>query len=290
LLGMTAAAHAQTPPASPGAETPVDDATSCMRAHEAGQEQQQRGELLAARATYRGCSSAACPEVVRDQCVLQIEELATLQPTIVLAARDARGRDTTAVVASVDGRRLADRLAGLAIPLDPGHHVLRFQSGSAVREVSIVLSVGEKNRKVLADFYVPPPAPTRDAAVGDAPSSGVPTATWVFGGVGLAALASFVTWGLVGRSQEDKLDKCRATRTCPEGKVDAMYRSYTAADISLGIGVLAVGAAALTYALAPRAKKSAVARALGIDRARREQPVDLGARDIRGAIARPAPR
>lgn len=235
-----------------GAGTPAADATSCMRAFEAGQEQQQRGELLAARATFRDCSASACPEVVRDQCVLQIEELTAQQPTVVLAARDTAGRDTTEVAVLLDGQRIADRLGGLALPLDPGRHLLRFELGTEAREVTVVVSIGEKNRKVLADFYVPPavlaPSPPPPEAP---PSSGPPAASWVLGGVGVVGLGSFVVWGLVGRGQEDRLDACRTTQSCGEGKVDAMYRSYTVADISLGVGVLALGAAALTWALAP---------------------------------------
>jgi hypothetical protein len=252
-----------------------------MRAYEAGQEQQQRGELLTARATLRECSTTACPEVVRDQCVLQIEELAAQQPTVVLAARDAQGRDTTLVVVSIDGKRVADRLGGLAVPLDPGGHLVRFESGTAVREVSVVVAIGEKNRKVMADFYVAPAALSAPQPVAGAPDAGgVPTATWVLGGVGLAGLGSFMVWGLIGRGQEDKLDTCRRTRTCGEGKVDAMYRSYTVADISLGVGVLAIGAAALTYALAPRSRASGTrANVVRIG----SGPGDIGA-SLRGAL------
>jgi hypothetical protein len=228
----------------------------------------------------RACSAPTCPEVVRDQCVLQIEELAAQQPTVVLAARDVRGRDTTAVVVRIDGKHVADRLGGLAVPLDPGGHLVRFESGGAVREVSVVVALGEKNRKVTADFYVPPPAPVAVPPSDATSSRSVPTATWVFGGVGLLGLGSFMIWGLVGRGQEDKLDLCRQDRSCGEGKVDAMYRSYTVADISLGVGILGIGAAALTYAVSPAAKARAshapVVRLGG-------GPGDIGA-SLRGAL------
>ncbi|MEJ7732302.1 MAG: hypothetical protein WKG00_24235 [Polyangiaceae bacterium] len=279
-----AGARAQTPPApaDPAAAGAVPaGAASCMLAYEAGQEQQQRGELLAARATLRDCSTTACPEVVRDQCVLQIEELAAQQPTVVLAARDAQGRDTTAVVVTIDGKRAADRLGGLAVPLDPGGHRVRFESGGAVREVSVVVAVGEKNRKVMADFYVAPTGTAAAAPAADAPAAGgVPTATWVLGGVGVVGLGSFMVWGLVGRGQEDKLDTCRIDRSCSEGKVDGMYRSYTIADISLGVGILAIGAATLTYALAPRSRATAThANEVRIG----SGPGDFGA-SLRGAL------
>jgi hypothetical protein len=57
----------------------------------------------------------------------------------------------------------------------------------------------------------------------------------VMGGVG------FAYFGLQGKSDEDELDGSCAPR-CPQGDIDALRRTYLAADVSLGIGVVALGA------------------------------------------------
>lgn len=59
----------------------------------------------------------------------------------------------------VDDVRVRERLDAVAIALDPGPHVLRFEMGGAHPvEQQVVLRAGEKERRIAVAF--PPPNPT----------------------------------------------------------------------------------------------------------------------------------
>jgi hypothetical protein len=71
----------------------------------------------------------------------------------------------------------------------------------------------------------------------------VPTAAWVLGGVGAAALGSFVGFALSGRAKEnDMMSSCAPY--CSQQDEDTMRRRYLVADISLGVSLVSLGAAA----------------------------------------------
>lgn len=69
--------------------------------------------------------------------------------------------------------------------------------------------------------------------------------TYVLGGVGMLGLAGFGFFGLTGLSEESDLDQCKPS--CASNDVDAVRTRYLAADISLAVGVLAVGGASYFY-------------------------------------------
>ena len=79
----------------------------------------------------------------------------------------------------------------------------------------------------------------------------VPTASYVLGGLSLAALGSFTYFGLSGRGMERALsDEC--SPRCSDARVDSVRTQYVIADVSLGIAVVSLGIAtvlALTHNL-----------------------------------------
>ena len=191
-------------------------------------------------------------------------------PSIVVAAVDERGADLVDVELAVDGEILATRLDGTAIAIDPGAHELRATAaGRAPVTMPIVARVGDKNRLVrmtiaAAGAKPPTPAPA-DTPQPDTtaptplarPSHGPPLSTLVLGGVGVAALASWAIFGITAQSDFGTLkDKCGPT--CPDGSADGIKTRMLVADISLAVGVVAVGVGAVLWIVhTPAAPKQA---------------------------------
>jgi hypothetical protein len=215
-------------------------AAQCIDAHEQAQRSMQDGHLRAAREKLLVCSRETCPKVAQTDCSAWMRDVARDMPSVVVTAKDAAGHDTEKVRVVVDGETFAESLDGRAFPLDPGPHAFRFESEGRVLEQKVLVGAGEQNRHVVADFASstsgtpvgPPPPSTPDA------SPSPPVATYVLGGVAVLGLASFTVFGLSGKSTE----KC--VPSCTKDEVSDFRRSYLVADISLGIALVSLGAAA----------------------------------------------
>jgi hypothetical protein len=242
----SAAPEGSVAPAPPLAVDPdVERKQACARAYEAAQHLRGRGKLRAARTELLACAQRECPAVAHDDCTRWLVEVEQSLPTLVFAIRDARGRDTTEVRVLFDGELLLPRLTGLAVPVDPGAHTLRFiVAGAPPRDVPVVLREGEKRRLVSLSF-APPGA---DAA----PPSERPTpaVVYVLGSIGLTGVATFMGLGIAGLVRENALrDDCAPS--CSPGDVDAVRGMYVAGDVALGVGVIALGGALALYLLRP---------------------------------------
>lgn len=248
-------AHAGEPAAPVGdtaaesaAESPTDDSASkaCVSAYEDNQVLRQAGELLAARDKLLVCAQSTCPEAVRADCLRWLDEVQRSLPTIVVAARDVTGADTTDVRVFVDGTLAAESLDGRPIPMNPGAHDLWFEHGDDRIDRKVVVQQGVRERRITVSFapdpvstpVPPPPAP-------DAPEEpGPPVLAFVLGGLGVAALGAFAGFGLVGSSEASDLnDTCGPTRTCADGDIDAARTKLIVADVSLGVGIVSLGIA-----------------------------------------------
>ena len=213
----------------------------CIAAYEDAQRRRNRGDLIEAREALKVCSRDVCPAIARTDCTGWLAELRVDVPTIVVGARFEGGRDVIDVKVFLDGKPLADRIEGRAVEVNPGVHTLRFElQGREPVEERVSILVGERNRKVIVTIPDPtPPAPAPK------PSSGIPTMTYVLGGVGALGLAGFGFLGLTGLSREGDLDDCKPS--CASGDVDAVRTRYLAADISLVVGLAALGGATYFY-------------------------------------------
>jgi hypothetical protein len=174
----------------------------------------------------------------------------------------------------VDGVLAADQLDGGPIAEDPGPHVFRFEppNGAAVEE-NVIVHEGERNRLVRVVFGATPaasssaptpassgsPTAARDAGV-SASRPLLPTASWAFGAVGVAGLGAFAYFGLTGQSLRDTLlDSCASAHTCNPSEVGPMRTDLIAADVSLGIGIVALGVATYFALARPSVRPSVVA-------------------------------
>jgi hypothetical protein len=234
-LLVTVSATGESQPKRKG-ETPEQKAEkqTCVEAHVNGQALSREGKLGAARAQFITCGREACPGALRKDCVNWLAQANESQPSVVVEARDERGKQTTDVKVYIDGRLAAQALEGRSIEVDPGTHAFRYVSkkGSVIDEQVVVLE-GQKNRKLVAVFprEPEPPKPFR-----------TPTASWVLGGIGVGAVGNFVLWAAIGSSQESDLEQTCAPR-CAQEDADAMRRSYLMADISIALALAAFGGA-----------------------------------------------
>lgn len=226
--------------AAPGAAFAADAVSkeACVNAYESAQRLRQAGQLRAAKAQLAICANEACASFMRDDCTKWDGEIDEAMPTIVVAAKDQNGHDTTQVRVIVDDVVVTDQLDGRPIPVDPGQHRIRYESGGRAVDDTIVVRQGEKNRQVTASFApVETPPPTAPAT-----HRKIPVVTWILGGVAVAGVASFATFAILGKAKEG------CAPFCSRSNVDTLRRDYLIADISLGVGLVA-GAAAVYFAL-----------------------------------------
>jgi hypothetical protein len=219
----------------------ADDVDACAGASEQGQDLRDQGHLRAARAQFVTCAAQRCPAVVQKDCAEWLAAVDDALPTVIVHAHDGAGRDLTEVRVTVDGEVIAERLDGRALPVDPGEHTFRFSAAGAPEQSrKLVLHEREKGRPVEVVLGAPPPPPP----VGTARPFAVPAPAWVLGGVSLAAFGALAAFGVSAKTAVDDM-RASCAPGCPESRVDDARRDMIAANVALGAGVLALGAAAV---------------------------------------------
>ena len=131
-----------------------------------------------------------------------------------------------------------------AIPVDPGEHAFVVTDAhGAKRAARLIAREGEKQRALAISFAPAVSLAPREATPAPAPPArALPASFWILGAVGVAGLAAFSVLGLVGKGEQDEIEQaCR--RSCTDDRVDPMYRYYLAADVALGVGIVALGVA-----------------------------------------------
>jgi hypothetical protein len=223
---------------------------ACSDAYEQGQRLRRRGELRAARKEFVECGRDVCPTRLSRDCIAWLGDLERALPSVVLIAREAGGRDVREVRVLIDGEPTASELDGRAVPVDPGEHTFRFEpKGGPPAEMRVLVFEGEKSRPIVATLEpaAPPPQGAHDKPPPGPASRPEPAPPkWpivALGVVGVVALGTFTYFGLSGVSARNDLEKCRGS--CPDGDVDAVQRKFIIADVSLGISVVSLAAAAL---------------------------------------------
>ena len=230
----------------------ADDGDACADAYEAAQVEVRELRWRAAREQLAICDDL-CPDELRKDCVLWVEELERDQPTLRLTARDPSGRTIAGVRGTVDGRAVDGETLGV----DPGKHSVRFvhPNGSILTE-EVTLAPGE-HRDVVVVFAVAPAPAVGEESSGEAIPEAVP---WVLGALGLVAVGVGVGLAVKGRLDLDELERTCAPN-CAEGPADEVRRLWTAAATvgALG-GVLAVSSIAIGITVAVQPGERVAAR------------------------------
>jgi hypothetical protein len=224
----------------------ADERFECASAAERAQTLRDAAKLRAASSELVTCARASCPTVVREDCAKWLAEVQGQMPSILVRARDARGRDVAGVRVLVDGTPLVARLEGVAVGIDPGPHRLRFEAAAgAVEEVDLVINETEKRRVVGVAFRVPLEVDGTAPSIGPEPAPPSERSTvplYVVGGIGVAALVSFAFFEVGGQSHYAHLrDTCAPTHSCDPADRDAAHAELVAGVVSLATAAVAAG-------------------------------------------------
>jgi hypothetical protein len=260
MLALALAGAAVVSLAVVAPDAKASEREACFSAAEGAQKVRAQGHLLDAREKLRVCAHPTCPAAVRDDCTTWLAEVEAELPSIVVQARDAAGNDVADVRVLVDGAKVADRLDGLPVAVDPGAHTLRLErAGSPAVERSIVVAAGQKARVVEAQWGAPSvssgsepqPAPEPAPSGPQKPSwiARLPTSALVAGGIGATALVGTVVLWAWGRADYGSL-RSSCSPACSPSAVDGVRTKLVAGDVFLGVGVVSLGVAtwlALTH-------------------------------------------
>ncbi len=245
---------------------------ACVTSYTDGQRARKAGHLLKARAHFVQCAQRTCPAMIADDCGGWLSDLDDSLPSVVFRVRDEDGVDRADAAIFVDGVALDAEAAGLAVPMDPGPHHLRFERGGASVELDVVVREGEKRRPIEVALVAPTAAPTppplsetkgpppaTSAAPSAAPppspistrpstspptspdetSSETPVLAYAVLGLGAVAAGTSAVLGVGAKSDLDDLRNTCAPN-CAQGDVDAVHNRMLVADVSLGVGIAAL--------------------------------------------------
>lgn len=228
------------------------DAQVCPEAALEGQSLRDAHRLVEARDHFRTCAREDCPRVVQRDCVAWLADLERNLPTIVLAAKDASGRDVIAVRVSMDGREVATKLDGQSLALDPGEHAFLFeQSDGTQTTVPALVNEGEKNKVIGAVMGAlvarlpdgPTPSPEKGSVL--RPLS------YVLGGTGVLAAGFGATFGLLAMSEKSRAN-CSSAGVCAPAPLADARRDATFATIGFVASGLLLANSVTILLVAPR--------------------------------------
>jgi hypothetical protein len=232
-----------------------DDREQCAASAEQAQQSRDEGKYRRAREQMLACAREVCPGPIKSDCGKWLTELDRDAPTVVFGARDNRGSDVLDVKVSMDGSPIQERLDGKPVLVDSGEHTFKFEAkDGSMKEERVLLRAAEKARPIIVTFGTGGTTPGGGAGgTGNVDTKGgegsiVPAA--VVGGIGVVALGSFAIFGIGGKNDVDDLQKCKPT--CPEKDVDSARTKLIIADISLGIGIVALGIATYMFLTRPK--------------------------------------
>jgi len=259
----------------------ADDREQCASAADQAQQLRDEGKYRRAREQLILCARDVCPAPIKRDCLEWLSQVESTAPTVVFGAKDGT-RDLSEVKVFVDGVAVTERLDGKPVQMDLGKHTVKFEYQGQTKEEDVIIGAGQKNRNVTVTFTgaaagAGPTGPTAPAPSEGGGGSLVPAI--VVGGVGVLALGSFAFFGLGGKSDVSDLEKtCKPH--CAQSDVDAAKTKLLIADISLGVGIVALGVA--TYLVITRPKiepdiKTGHASALPKKKAFSDVSVDFGA-------------
>lgn len=246
--------------------------SECASAYERAQELRADGHLRDARRSLQICVQPECSEFVRSECDRWLSEVESSLPSVVLVAKKG-GSETERVRVSYDDEPLVENLDGKAIVVDPGQHTLKFEAaGANPITVKLVFREGEKNRQVVVELGeqqkpAPEAATPKAQAAASTKTSSTPNWTgYALTGLGVLGVAGFVTLGVMGNHEYGERQRTCAPQ-CSDSEVSSVRTKYYLADVSLGVGVVALGVGGYLLLTSPHdaAPRSTPDRGVGFD-------------------------
>lgn len=244
----------------------ADDKAACLDASAKGQRHRGSHMLVEAREELRACAAARCPAVVQTDCARWLDEVEAALPTVVVTARSGSGVDLFDVKVSVDGKLLASKLDGQAVPMNAGPHTFHFEGADGTsRDQQVMIREGEKNQAVtvvLGAAAAPKPAST--GGTGGTESTGASsgpwrTVGWVLGGVGVAGLGMGTVFGLVAMNDKNGAH-CGADNLCDPGTSSGIKSAAVLSDVGWIMGGVLLASGAAMVLLLPGASHEPAAQ------------------------------
>ena len=233
---------------------------ACVKAFESSQEHRGKGRMADALRDLEICSRSACPDVLRIPCTTWKGEIENARPVLAFSITDETGEPTTEGEISVDGQPPVS--ASTEVPVAPGPHTIKAtRSDRPPQEVKVTVASGEHHRVSIA--FPAPVVVARTSSRVVYVRTGPPTITYVLGGVSAVGLASFIGFGLGGRTEQKKLEETCSPR-CTDAETKTGERRYLIADVSLGVGLVSAGLAAY-FALKKRPEPAAASWDVRVD-------------------------
>jgi hypothetical protein len=231
----------------------ADDKSTCVGSYDRSQVLRHDHHLQRARDELRSCSRAACPALVRNDCLTWLDQVQAELPSLAIRATKD-GADVANVTVFEDDAVVATRLEGSSLEVDPGEHAFRFETEGAPPVVlRLVVRDREKDRVVPVSFVSPGSGRTADSATTDkdaAASRPIPLGAIVLGGVGIAGLVTFGVLAISGKNQRTSLQNTCAP-SCSQDDITKVKADYIAADVALGVGAGALVSAGIWYLVRP---------------------------------------
>jgi hypothetical protein len=218
----------------------------CLASYEAAQRERLKHDLESAKRELLVCQKPECPEVLRRDCTAWLAELERTEPSIVIVTRAGDKIVTDATIA-LDGKILPTDASG-PIRVAAGKHRLEVESiDYDPVSLDIIVEPGKQSQRVDVELSAP---------VAPEPVSAKRDLTLVYGlaAVGVIGIGSFTFFGLRSHSRKNDLDECKGH--CAQDDVDSVKRDQIVADISLGVGVVCLGAATYLFLQQPKRKES----------------------------------
>lgn len=247
LLGPTFAASLAGPLSSHAAfaepDPPEDFRAVCADKHLGAQQARADGELLRAKELLVSCAHDACPAPIRKECAQWLEEVGASIPSFVVIVRtDDDAAEPTDLRVTVGAQSVEDPTR--PIEVNPGRHLVRVEAnGYRPVEKVVRVSATERLRRVVIRLDARRrPSPTAPSS--EKPERSTTLSDVAIVGLGTVGVAGFVglAWlGTAARQSERDLDKC--SPFCTNLQVTRVKRRYLWANVSLGVGVVASGAA-----------------------------------------------
>ncbi len=267
------------PPANSAPTPKKKEATACVAAYQQAQESRTSGKLRQADELLQSCVKESCGAAVAQQCRAALAQLELDIPSVIPVVTDRDGGHLIDVQVAVDGQALTSLLDGRGLTVDPGLRELTFSTDRGVFHTEKLMIVeGQRNRLISVASQLPPSgaalplgappvaapaAPAADAAQAPSPKvlpsarradpsdasmharSGRSVWPYIIGGAGVAAVGTSFLFAHWGREDNLLLDRCAPN--CKQESVDHVGNMFIVADVTLGVGVLALGAATWLY-------------------------------------------
>lgn len=219
----------------------------CLADHLTSQKMQQLGRLLESQEHSYQCAAQHCPGQLRIDCLQWVNQLSERIPSLSFRVK-VEGHREANVQVYVDGHLTLKRLSGQALNIDPGSHEIRIEAeGYSPYTEQITINEGERFRDIVADFERPSPPASLQPLADSKPAEGNShVAEYVLAGIGLAATAHAIGWGVYASSGKSQLES-ECSPFCKQSSVDSIRRRGLIADISLGLGLSSIAGAAIVY-------------------------------------------